>query len=143
MGKPSPLVVLSVMAMLNGSVAFALGVMTLLGSRVLFIASGYGPNRIAIAQLLGPFAEQAGWVLLLLGVLFVLCGYGLFTLQEWARVTVLVVFAVLAVLTLIAVGWGVIRGQGGVVVGGILKIIVESALCWYLSKSSVKSSFSG
>jgi hypothetical protein len=142
MGKPIPLVVLSVMAMLNGSVAFALGVVTLLGSRVLFTPSGYGPNRIAISQLLGPFADRTGWVVLLLGVLFVLGGYGLLTLQEWARLTVFWVFAMLAVLTLIAVGWGVIRGQFAVVVGGIVKITAESALCWYLSRPSVRSAFS-
>ncbi len=143
MEKPIPVIVLSVLAMLNGGVAFVLGVMTLLGSDVLLTPSGYGPNRIAISQLFGPFAARTGWIVLVLGVLFVLGGYGLFTLREWARLTVFWVFAVLAVLTLVAVGWGVFHGQLGVVVGGLLKIAAESALCWYVSTPSVKAAFSG
>lgn len=143
MEKPIPIIVLSVLAMLNGGVAFVLGVMTLLGSRVLFTPGGYGPNRIAVSQLFGPFAAQTGLIVLVLGVLFVLGGYGLFTLQGWARLTVFWVFAILAALTLVAVGWGVFHGQLGVVVGGLLKIAVESALCWYVSTPGVKAAFSG
>jgi hypothetical protein len=142
MEKPVPILVLSVLAMLNGGVAVVLGVMTILGSKMLFTPSGYGPNRIAISQLFGPFAAQTGWILLVLGGLFVLGGYGLFTLQEWARLTVFWVFTVLAVLTLAAVGWGVLHGQLGVVVGGLLKVAVEGALCWYLTTPSVRSAFS-
>src|ERR1700760_4279760 len=113
MGKPVPIVVLSIMAMLNGGAAFVLGTMTLFGSRVLFTPGGYGPNRIAISQLFGPFADQTGWIMLVLGVLFVLGGYGLFTLQEWARLAVFWGFAILAGATLMAVGWGIYRGQLG------------------------------
>lgn len=141
MEKPISIIVFAVMAMLNGGVAFVLGIMTLLGSKMLFTPSGYGPNRIAISQLFGSFADQTGWVLLVLGVLFVLGGYGLFTLQEWARLIMFWVFAVIAVLTLVAIGWGVFHGQLGVVVGGLLKIAVESALCWYLITPSVRSAF--
>src|SRR4051794_29695758 len=142
MGKPVPIIVFSVMAMLNGGAAFVFGAMTLFGSRVLFTPGGYGPNRIAIAQLFGPFAGQAGWIVLALGALFVLGGYGLFTLQEWARLVVFWVFAILAGATLMAVGWGIYRGQLGVVVGGLLKIAVEVALCLYLAAPSVRGAFS-
>ena len=140
--RPVPIIVLSVMAMLNGGVAFVLGTMTLLGNRMLFTPGGYGPNRIAISQLFGPFAGQTGWIVLVLGALFVLGGYGLFTLQEWARLTLFWVFAILAGATLMAVGWGIYRGQLGVVVGGLLKIAVEVALCLYLAAPSVRSAFS-
>lgn len=64
---------------------WVLGVMTLLGSKILFTPGGYGPNRIAVSKLFGPFADQTGWMMLVLGVGFVLVGYGLFTLLEWAR----------------------------------------------------------
>ena len=142
MGKPIPIIVLSFLAMLNGSVIFVLGILTLLGSKMLFTLSGYGPNRIAISQVFGPFADQTGWIFLVLGVLFVLFGYGLFTLQEWARLTVFGVFAVVAGATFIAVVWGLYHGEWGVVVSGLLKITVEGALCWYLNTRSVRSAFS-
>jgi len=142
MGKPIPIIVLSVLAMLNGGVIFVLGILTLLGSKMLFTPSGYGPNRIAISQILGSFADQTGWIFLVLGVLFVLFGYGLFTLREWARLTVFWVFAVVAGATFVAVVWGVYHGELGVVVSGLLKITVEVALCWYLNARSVRSAFS-
>ena len=132
---------MSILAMLNGGVTFALGVMTLFGSRVLFTPSGYGPNRIGIAQLFGPFAGQTGWIVLALGLVFVLVGYGLFTLREWARLTVFWVFAVVAGATLVAVGWGVLHGELGVVLSGLLKAAVDAALCLYLRAPAMKNAF--
>lgn len=130
------------LAMLNGGVALVLGVMTLLGSRMLFTPRGHGPNRIAISQLFGPLAGQTAWIVLALGVVFVRVGCGLFTLREWARMTVLCVFALVAVATLLAVGWGVYNGEFGVVVTGILKAAVEVALCLYLIAPGVRGAFS-
>lgn len=129
--------------MLNGGATFVLGVMTLLGSKMLFTPSGYGPNRIAVSQLFGPFANQTGWIFLVLGVLFVVVGYRLFTLEEWARLTVFWVFAIVAGVTFVAVAWGIYQGQSGVVVSGLLKIAVEVALCWYLTTPNVRRAFSG
>ena len=142
MKKPVPVVILSILTMLNGGVALVLGVMTLLGSRILFTPGGHGPSRIAISQLFGPFAGQTVWIVLALGVAFVLVGRGLFALREWARLIVLWVFALIAVATLLAVGWGVYNGEFGVVVTGILKAAVEVALCLYLTTPGVRGAFS-
>lgn len=142
MNRPLPIVVISILAILNGGVTVALGVATLLGSRVLFTLSGYGPNRIAISQLFGPLAGQTGWIILVLGVVFLLVGYGLLTLREWARLTVFWVFALVAGATLVAVGWGVYRRESGVVVSGILKVMFDVALCVYLITPGVRGAFS-
>lgn len=128
--------------MLNGGMAFVLGVMSLLGSKLLFTPGGYGPNRIAISQLFGPFANQTGWIVIVVGIGFVLVGYGLFTLQEWARLTVFRVFAVVAGLTFLVVGWGIYRGEFGVVASGLLKIAFEVSLCWYVATPGVRRAFS-
>jgi hypothetical protein len=128
--------------MLNGSVIFVLGALALLGSRMLFTPGGYGPNRIAISQLFGPFANQTGWICLVLGVCFVLVGYGLYSLREWARLTMFWVFAIVAGVTFLVVVWGVYRGEFGVVASGLLKMALEVALCWYLATSGIRSAFS-
>ena len=141
MKKPAPVLILSILAVLNGGVTLALGMITLLGSRLLFTPGGYGPNRVAIAHLLGPLSAQAGWVMLALGGIFILVGYGLFTLREWARLTLFWVFAVLASATLVAVGWGVYHGELGVVLSGLLKVGVEVALCLYLAAPGVRCAF--
>lgn len=142
MNKPAPIIILSVLAMLNAVAAFGLGLMTLLRNKFVFTPGGYGPNRIAISQLFGPLADQTGWILFVIGALFILAGCGLFTCQEWARLFVFWAFAVLAGATLIAVGWGFVHSQMGVVMGGLTKIAVEVALCWYLTTANVRSAFS-
>ena len=140
--KPLPIIIFSILAMINGLAAFVLGVITLFGSKLLFTADGIGPNRIAISDLFGPFAPQTGWIVLAIGLLFVVVGYGLFTFRKLARLAVFYAFALLAGATVIAVGWGVYQGEWGVVVGGILKIAVEVAVCLYLNSSAVKKAFS-
>ncbi len=74
MHRPLIIKVLSIVAMLNGVFVFALGVFTLLGSNLVFNASGYGPDRVPIASLLGPLAPHAGWALPALGLIVVLIG---------------------------------------------------------------------
>ena len=143
MNKPAPVVILSFLALLNGAAALALGVVTLFGNKFVFIRSGYGPDRIAISELFGPFAGYTGWILFVIGLLFMLAGYGLFTLQKWARLAVVGAFGILAAATLLAVSWGAITGEWGVVIGGLFKIAVEIALCWYLMTSNIRRAFSG
>ena len=142
MNKPIPVIILSVLAILNGVAAFVLGTMTLLGNTFVFTPDGIGPNRIAISELFGPLAAQTGWILLLIGMLFMVIGYGLLTFREWARFTLFWGFAVLAGLTVIAVGWAVFHSELGVVIGGLFKVAVEVALCWYLTARNVRSAFS-
>jgi len=141
MKKPIPIIVLSAMGALNGVGSIAFGVITLLGSDVAFTSGGYGPNRIAIAQLFGPFANYTGWILLGVGVAIASISYGLFALQERARLILFWALAALATLTVIPIGWGVYGAHLDVVAAGILKIAVESAFCWYLNTPIVKRVF--
>jgi len=131
--KPVPIIIFSILAMINGLAAFALGVITLLGSKLLFTADGFGPNRIAISELFGVFAPQAGWIMFAIGLVFVSVGYGLFTFRNLARLAVFYAFALLATATAtaIAVSWGIYQGEGDDVMGGILKITVKSAVLCY------------
>ena len=140
--KPLPIILFSILAMMNGLAAFVLGVITLLGSKFLFTADGVGPNRIAISDLFGVFAPQTGWIMFAIGLVFISVGYGLFTFRNLARLAVFYAFALLATATVIAVGWGVYQGEWGVVIGGVLKIAVEIAVCVYLSTSIVRKAFS-
>lgn len=139
--KPFPIIIFSVLAMFNGLAAFLLGVITLWGNKLLFTANGYGPNRIAISELFVVFAPQTGWIMLAIGTIFVSVGYGLFTFRNLVRLAVFYAFALLALSTIIAVGWGIYQGEWGVVVGGILKIAVEVAVCFYLTTSTVRKAF--
>jgi hypothetical protein len=131
------------MAMLNGLFVFALGMLTLLGNNFVFTPSGYGPDRVAIASLLGPFAPRAGWVLLSLGLIVVLVGYGLFALKSWARYFLLAVLIIVALATVVEIVLGFNRSYWGVVIGGAVKLAFYAVLIWYFNSGSVKRAFSG
>lgn len=129
-------------AMLNGILMFAVGVWTLMGSKLLFTPSGYGPDRIAIASLLGPLASHAGWFFLGLAVVVGLIGLGLFALKAWARFILLAILVAISILTVVEIGLGVTRGYWGVVALGLLKLAIYGSLIWYFNLDSVKRRFS-
>ncbi len=135
--------ILSSIAMLNGVLVFIVGLLTLAGNNFVYTPAGYGEDRVAIASLLGPLSPHAGWVLLCLGVLIVLSGYGLFRLKPWARYVLLATLVVVSVGTFAQVFLGFNRSYWGVIVSGVLKLAFYAVLVWYLSSSSVKRQFSG
>lgn len=140
--KPILLILLGVLAMLNSLASLTFGVLTLLGNRTAFEPSGAGPNRVAIADLLGPLGPYTGWVLLVAGLSIGAVGYGLFAAQPWSRYLVLAVLGLLAVLMVGAVAWGVWAGHLGVVLAGVLKFGLLSLACWYLNTPAVCEAFS-
>lgn len=128
--------------MLNGVLVLALGVLTLMGNNFVFTPSGYGPDRVAIATLLGPLAPHTGWVLLCLGLTVVLIGYGLFALKSWARYILLAVLVIVALATVAEMVIGFNRSYWGVVISGALKLVLYAVLIWYFNLGSVKREFS-
>ena len=142
MQRPLGITLLAIGAVLNGILMLAVGVWTLMGSNFLFTPSGYGPNRIAIATLLGPLATYAGWVFLCLGVMVGLIGLGLFALKAWARFILLAVLVVVSVLTVVEIGSGLKQSYWGVVLVGLLKLAIYAVVLWYLNRNAVRRKFS-
>ncbi len=110
-----------------------LGVWNLMGSNFLFTPSGYGPDRVAIATLLGPLAPHAGWVFLCLGVIVGLIGFGLFALTAWARFIMLATLVIVSILTVVEIGSGFKHSYWGVVIVGLLKLALYGVVIWYFS----------
>jgi hypothetical protein len=122
-------------------VALALGVATLAGSRVLFTVLGAGTERVAPATLLGPWAPHAGWVLVSLSLGAAAVGVGLLRLRPWARRALVVVAALAALATAVAVAWGIAHRDWGVVASGALKVALYLALATYLRSANVRGAF--
>jgi len=142
MQRPIAITLLAIGSMVNGIVMIVLGVWTLMGSRFLFTPSGYGPDRIAIATLLGPLSPYAGWVFVGLGVMVVLLGLGLFALKAWARFILLAVLIIVSLLTVVEIALGFQHRYWGVVIAGLLKLALYAAAIGYMNLQSVKRSFS-
>lgn len=142
MHRPLAITLLAIGSMLNGVLMLALGVWTLLGGNFVFTPSGYGPDRVAIATLLGPLAPYVGWVLLCLGVTAGLIGWGLFVLKAWARFVLLAVLVVVSILTVVEIGSGFKHSYWGVVLVGLFKLAVYGVVIWYLNTDGLMRKFS-
>jgi hypothetical protein len=138
---PLPILIFSILAVVNGASSVVLGAATLLGSRMLYTPAGYGPNRIAFAEIFGPLAPFAGYIFLALGIVFVSVGLGLFRLKNWSRLIVMWAMGVIAVLTVGAVVWGVYHLEYGVIISGLIKIAIEGAVCFYFCSPPVRKVF--
>ncbi len=108
--KPAGIVVLAVLYIIEGLVGIATGAVIWGGSSAL----GFG-----FAKGLG---AALGAIIIIIGLIDFLVGYGLWTLKPWAR-TVAIVFAVIGLISF--------------PIGTIISIIV----LWYLFKPEIKEVF--
>ena len=122
---PGGLKFLSVLYYIGGALDIIFGILFLFGagfvgsivSQIPFFAA-LGGGFLALTAVLGI-------VFILLGVLGIFVGRGLWKLQNWARIVALI-FAVLGVLMALSSLF-----QGGVV-GGIFWLIIHGLIGWYL-----------
>ena len=139
--RPLGVSVLSALAVMNGLGALALGVVTLGGSQVLYQVSGIGPNRVAMAFLLGPLSPYAGWVAVTLALLFFGLAYALFGLRTWALHTVLAILGLSTIGLLAALGWALAHQEWGTAVAALPKIALVVGLGVYLASPRVQQAF--
>ena len=139
--RPALITILGGLGVLNAVVALVLCVATLGGSRLLFTVLGAGTGRVAPATLLGPWAPHAGWVLVALSLGAGATGVGLLRLQPWARWALIVVAALAALATAVAIAWGVTHRDWGVVASGAVKVALYGALATYLGSANVRAAF--
>lgn len=132
MSRPLPITVLAVLAVFNGLSFMLLAALASMGSGVVWTPQGVGPNRVALADLFGALRGYTAWLLACLGALAVVLGIGLFRLRPWARWAVVVVMAVPAFATMVAIIWAVRQREWAVVAAGLVKVTVEVGLCYYL-----------
>ncbi len=88
----------------------------------------------ALGGLPGLFVLAVGVVLTILGLIGLVIGWGLWTLQPWARVLALV-FVILAFVVNLA---SIVAGNFG---GGVVGVIIDLLLLWYLTRPGVKAAF--
>ncbi|MCD6171160.1 MAG: hypothetical protein J7J36_01905 [Thermoplasmata archaeon] len=108
--KPTGIVVLSVLYIIEGLIGIAMGAVMWGGSSAL----GFG-----LAKSLG---AAIGAVVIIIGLIDFLIGYGLWTLKPWARMAA-IIFAIIGLINF--------------PIGTIISIIV----LWYLFKPEIKEAF--
>jgi hypothetical protein len=98
-----------------------------------FFAVVVGGAASFVVGPLGALGVAGGALMLLWGGVLAVVGYGLWTLQPWAWTLAVVVFAINLL-------FGVVEVFADVV-GGLLSVIVNGLLLWYLFQPHVRGAF--
>jgi hypothetical protein len=129
MKRPTGVTILAVIAIIYGVFSVLLALLGLLGTALL--ASGVGSVKYSAGTLAYATISDA-----VLGILYLVFGFGAFRLKGWAW-TAGVVALVLDILR--DIGSLVIQRSGTVV--PIVTIVIALLLLWYLFRSNVRAAF--
>ena len=130
--RPTGVTVLAVLCVIGGLLAL------LFGSLFTFMAPAISAEMAAAdgaaASATGPVVMGLGFFTLVMGVLYLITAFGLFTLKPWAWMVAIVV----QVLSLISHTVSIVQGQVAGAVGGIL---IAGGILYYLLRPHVKAAF--
>lgn len=126
MRRPAGVVVIAILYWIGAFWLLVLGVILTVGA-TLFTAALAG-----IPSIIGGLGIVGGVFMLAFGTALAFIGYGLVTLQEWARMTA-VVLAVIGIVICFLPGIGIF--------GRLIRLAINIAIVWYLNQAPVKACF--
>lgn len=125
MNRPTGVTVLAILAFIGGCI-------TLMGGLLLSLMGG------AIGAMGGPvfaaIGAFAGIIFLVLGALYFVVGFGLWTLKSWA-------WMLAVILAGIGLALNLLQALSGEIVGGTFGLIVNGVVLWYMTRPHVKAAF--
>ena len=104
------------------------------------MAVGFTAFGSAVQGMMGLFAGFGvigGIVLLGLGTVIAFIGYSLFQMQEWARVTTIVLVA----LGFAAATFALFGFHGGARISAMFRMAIDAVIIWYLVQPQVSGAF--
>lgn len=131
MQRPTGVVIISVFYWLS---AFCL---ILLGGIMAIGFTAFSGMMAGMSSLLAGFGVIGGIVLLGLGLACAFIGYSLFQLQEWARVTTIILVAV----SFAGAIFGILHPIGIGRVSSVFRMAFDVVIIWYLVQPQVVGSF--
>jgi hypothetical protein len=137
-GRPMGVTILGVLALISGIIGLCGGI-SLFGLFGLGAAAGVATGDAGAAVGLGAISGLLGLGSVLSGVLSLIGAFGLLTLKNWGRLLVMIgaiIGIISAVLSLI----GALTG-GGDFLTGLLGLIINGVILWYLNRPDVKAAF--
>ena len=126
MNRPSGVVLIAVLYWFGAFWLLLMGAVLAIGATV------FGALLSGIPAIIGGLGLIGGIFLIGLGAAVAFVGYGLFTLQEWARMTA-------TILAVIGIVLGVLAGIG--IFGRLIRLAINVAIVWYLNQAQVKMCF--
>jgi hypothetical protein len=129
--RPGGVVVIAVLYWLSAFTLLIMGVIMAVGF------TAFGAVAQGMMGLFAGFGVIGGIVLLGFGAVLAFLGYSLFQLNEWARVTTIVLVA----LGFIAAVFALFSFGGGTRISALFRMAVDAVIIWYLVQPQVSSAF--
>jgi len=99
--------------------------------------TAFGAVAQGIMSMFAGFGVIGGIVLLGFGAVMAFIGYSLFQLQEWARVTTIVLVAI----GFAAAVFGFFSFGGGARISSLFRMAIDAVIIWYLAQPPVSNAF--
>ena len=131
MQRPAGVVVIAVLYWLSAFTLLLMGIVMAVGF------TAFGSMATGMMSMFAGFGVIGGIVLLGLGAVIAFIGYSLFQLQEWARVTTIVLVA----LGFVAATVALIGFYGGARISALFRMAVDAVIIWYLVQPQVSGAF--
>lgn len=140
MGRPTGVTVIAVLDFIGAGFCVLGGIAILVGASFLGAALGQAQGGNAAA---GGFMAMLGGalsiVLIIIGAIGALIGWGMWTLKSWARI-VQIIFAVLGLLGALSL---LLHFSGAMLFAFLIRVAINGLIIWYLLKPEVAAAFNG
>ena len=131
MQRPTGVVVIAILYWLSACTSLLMGIVMAVGF------TAFGSVATGMMSMFAGFGVIGGIVLLGFGAVLAFLGYSLFQLNEWARVTTIVLVA----LGFIAAVSALISFGGGARISALFRMAIDAVIIWYLVQPQVSGAF--
>lgn len=143
MNRPGGVTVIAVLEFLVGALCILGGLAVMLGGGFLatILSQSGAQGGAAGAGILGALGAAMGVVFLIFGALYILVGWGMLKLKQWARI-VTMVFAGLGILgSLFALAGAFVHFHVFVLFWVVVRVAIAGWILWYLLQPNVSAAF--
>lgn len=139
MNRPVGVTILAILDFIGAAFCLLGGIGMILGGG--FVASMLSQQGQGGAGILAGLGAAAGVLIIIIGGVSALVGFGLWKLKGWARIVSIVLFAISAVMQLIGLLGILAHFNVFAFVWTVFWIAVDVFVIWYLLKPEVKAAF--
>jgi len=129
--RPAGVTIIAILSFVAGILAILAGALSTLLAGLIGAATD-----TAVGGIFGGFFAVIGVVILVIGIAYLVTGYGLWQLRRWAWLAALVLSAISLVITVLGM-----FGGGGLNASNIVTLAVAGAILYYLNTPQVKAAF--
>ena len=138
MNRPVGVTILAVLEFIGAGFCALAGILVVVGAGAGFLGSmtqGQGGMGGLMAMVGGALSV----FFFVLAAIAALLGWGLWSLKNWARIAVIVLSALGAILSLLAL----LNFSSTIIVGVIIRLAINGVIIWYLLQPNVAAAFQG